>query len=312
MDDVVQVEPTRLPAGGTNAVGKMLGLVGDEWTGLVVNEVLLGARSRVDVTDRLPISNFVLSSRLHRLEQEQMLVRRTRGTWAPTSKLVSLWGMLIGIWDWERRWVPGRAAELDDIRHATCGEVLVPVITCRTCHEEVVRHSVRAEFGPSGAWSRSVPEGSSRRRWRGTRVTTEAGLYPEAMSLFGNRWSAALLGAAFMGLERYAEFEVALGAPPVVVSSRLHQFVNLGIMAQSEAEDHATVYRLTEKGWAFHRVVVQAMAWAQHWYVSPEGPAVLQRHVPCGSDFRPRITCRHCHEVVLPEELDVRRRPPRF
>ena len=307
----MQVEPTRLPAGGTNAVGKMLGIVGDEWTCLVANEVLLGARSRAEVTDRLPVSNFILSSRLHRLETEQMLVRRGRGTWAPTSKLVSLWGMLVGIWDWERRWVPGREEALDEIRHATCGEVLVPVVTCRACHAEVVRRSVQAEFGPSGAWSRSVPEGGSRRRWTGSRITTQAGLYPEAMSLFGNRWSAALLGASFMGLERYADFEVALGAPPVVVSARLHQFVSLGIMAQSEAEDRGTLYHLTDKGWEFHRVVLQAMAWAQHWYTSPEGLAVLQRHEPCGSDFRPRIVCRSCREVVLPEALDVRRRPPR-
>ncbi|MGN0065940.1 MAG: winged helix-turn-helix transcriptional regulator [Nocardioides sp.] len=310
MDPVPEVKPTRLRSGGTNAVGKMLGVLGDEWTLLLVNEALLGARRRQDFGERLPITDAVLTTRLNRLESEDMLHRASDGTYAPTNKLVSLWGMLIGIWDWERQWLPGRAAVLDDIRHRSCGEPLSPSITCHACLEPLRRQSIRVGFGPSGAWARSVPEGSSRRRWTGPRVTTEAGLYPESMSLFGNRWSASLLGAAFMGLDRYADFEIALGAPPVVVSARLHQFVNQGVMTQNESgADHRTTYELTDKGWAFHPVVVLAIAWAQRWYVAPEGPALEQTHAPCGTEFLPRVVCRHCRHVVLPGDIDVRRRP---
>ena len=53
--------PTPLPAGGVNAVGRMLGLLGDEWTLLIVQQALLGATRYGEFTARLPISNAVLT-----------------------------------------------------------------------------------------------------------------------------------------------------------------------------------------------------------------------------------------------------------
>jgi hypothetical protein len=41
--------PTELALGDTNAVGRMLGLLGDEWTLLVVQQALLGA-TRIQYT----------------------------------------------------------------------------------------------------------------------------------------------------------------------------------------------------------------------------------------------------------------------
>ncbi len=300
--------PTRLEPGQTNAVGKMLGLLGDEWTLLLISETLLGARSRSDYAEALPISSYVLTSRLARLEAEQLLVRVDKTTYEPTVKLTGLWAMLVAIWAWERRWNPGRDQVLDLITHAACGEPLLPAITCRPCGERVVRDSVDVEFGPSGAWSRSVPEGSTRRRWTGARLSSEAGLFPEPMSLFGNRWSASLLGAAFMGVTRFGDFEVALGAPPVVVSARLRQFVNLGVMTQLEADDRRAEYELTDKGWAFHTVVVLAITWAHRWYEAPEGPALELTHVICGNPFVPRVVCTDCGDRVTSEDVIVERR----
>ena len=50
------------PVGGSspapNAVGRMLGLLGDEWTLLVIQQALLGATRYGEFTARLPISQF--------------------------------------------------------------------------------------------------------------------------------------------------------------------------------------------------------------------------------------------------------------
>jgi len=58
--------PTELPAGGTNAVGRMLGLLGDEWTLLILQQASLGATRYGQFTARLPISHAVLTRRWRR------------------------------------------------------------------------------------------------------------------------------------------------------------------------------------------------------------------------------------------------------
>ena len=69
------VTPTTLGAGGTNAVGRILGLLGDEWTLLIVQQALLGATRYGEFIERLPISNTVLTNRLRTLTR-----RRTAGS----------------------------------------------------------------------------------------------------------------------------------------------------------------------------------------------------------------------------------------
>jgi hypothetical protein len=39
----IAARPTTLTPGGTNAVGRILGLLGDEWTLLIIQQALLGA-----------------------------------------------------------------------------------------------------------------------------------------------------------------------------------------------------------------------------------------------------------------------------
>ena len=50
-----------------NAVARMLGLLGDEWTLLVIQQALLGATRFAEFKARLPISNSVLTRRLQSL-----------------------------------------------------------------------------------------------------------------------------------------------------------------------------------------------------------------------------------------------------
>ena len=45
--------PTTLSPGGTNAVGRILGLLGDEWTLLIIQQALLGATRYGEFIQRL-------------------------------------------------------------------------------------------------------------------------------------------------------------------------------------------------------------------------------------------------------------------
>ena len=169
--------------------------------------------------------------------------------------------------------------------HALCGQHFAPALTCTTCREVVRSGDVRTEWGPSGSWERSVPESSTRRRSDPGADRTTAGLFPETMAIFGNRWSVGPHRRVAAGLTRFGDFEEALGAPPSLVAERLRAFCDIGVLeargrrgrVASRVPGRAE-YRLTEKGNAFYPVVAVATEWAQHWYAAEEGPALVQQH----------------------------------
>ena len=67
--------PTALQPGSTNAVGRMLGLLGDEWTLLILQRALRGTTRYGQFLDEVAISNAVLSARLATMEHEGLLRR---------------------------------------------------------------------------------------------------------------------------------------------------------------------------------------------------------------------------------------------
>jgi DNA-binding HxlR family transcriptional regulator len=278
-----------------NAVARMLGLLGDEWTLLVVQQALLGATRYAEFKARLPISNSVLARRLQALTRDGMLDRRVYQTnperfeYVVTPRSRSLWPMLLSIWEWERRWVPEHGLRVPAMRHEACGAEFAPVVVCRSCGEAASDKDVVAQWGPSGSWARSIPVASTRRR----SDDAAAGLFPQTMSVMGNRWGFALLVAAFVGVSRFTDFQNQLGAPPGSLADRLSIFTANGVLESAEGR-----YRLTEKGRALFGVLVTALQWAQRWYVSPEGPAVRLTHTGCGKPFGAVLVCDQCAEPL--------------
>jgi DNA-binding HxlR family transcriptional regulator len=302
--------PTTLSPGGTNAVGRILGLLGDEWTLLIVQQALLGATRYGEFMERLPISNSVLTNRLRALTQDGLLIRtmyRTRPVRAEyliSQRGRALWPVLLSIWEWERRWVPEHVHRLPGMHHTLCDGDFAPMLTCRSCAEVVTEKQVTARWGPSGSWPRSVPEAVTRRR-----ASTEhhqAGLFPETMSVFGNRWAAALLVCAFLGTSRFTDFQTQLGAPPTLLAGRLQTFCANGVLSASrEAGQARARYQLTEKGRAFFPVIVTALQCGQRWFHAPEGPAVTITHLGCGKPFIGELTCDQCAQPLKGRQVSV-------
>ena len=274
-----------------NAVARMLGLLGDEWTLLVLQQALMGATRYGDFQSRLPISHSVLSSRLRSLTNDELLERRVyqtnpvRAEYLTTPRSRSLWPMLVSIWDWERRWVPGHTTELPAMRHTVCGGDFAPQVTCRACGETVSEKDIATQWGPSGSWTRSIPAVATRRR----SATGQAGLFPQTMSVLGNRWAFAILVAAFVGISRFTDFQTQLNAPPGSIADRLGIFVANGVLVAADNR-----YRLTEKGRDLFPVLISALQWAQRWFRAAEGPAVVLTHTACGRHFTAALTCDQC------------------
>jgi len=298
---------TVLAAGGTNAVGRMLGLLGDEWNLLILQQALMGAHRYSHFAARLPISHAVLAGRLRGLVAEGLLSADYRTT--PRSR--SLWPVLVSVWEWERTWVePSR--RLPAMRHAVCGNVFAPVLRCAHCEQPVRDADIGLTPGPSGQWTRSTPASATRRRSDSPSSGSsgrehQAGFFPETMCVLGNRWSAAMLAAAFLGTTRFTDFQNQLGAPPTLVADRLQKFCDIGVL-NTAARPGA--YLLTEKGRAFFGILVAALQWAQRWFVAPEGPALLLTHHGCTSpgtagEFTAELACDDCGQRLRGADVIV-------
>ena len=289
--------PNREP----NSIGVTLGLLGDQWNLLLVQQALLGRTRFGEFLDALPISTAVLTARLRTLAASGVLEHRPYGTSASRAEYVltdaggALWPVLLSIWAWERRWAdpPATGALPAMVHQGGCGQSFAPALTCRACESAVEVADLHAEWGPSGGWPRSVPAASTRRQ-RGV-SPADVGLFPDTMSLIGNRWALALLGACLLGLSRFGEFERALQAPPTVVSDRVRTFVDLGVLAP---DGTTGAYRLTEKGRAVLPTIVLALGWGERWHPAPEGPALVLTHPGCGAVFVAQLCCDRCRGVL--------------
>ena len=276
-----------------------------------------GARRYGDWKASLPISDAVLTARLGTLLTADVLQRVAatdgsgRDEYALTAAGLDLWQLLLCIWAWELRHVPGQSDRLPRMVHATCGEEFEPVLRCGHCAVPAGTDDVDARFGPSGSFARSAPVGSNRRRHISGRTevgsfSTGPSMFADTMALIGSRWSSAVLGAAFLGARRFRDFE-QIGAPPTVLSDRLRTFVELGVLEPTGGEPgEPGAYQLSVKGSALFPVVVSFLVWGERWRPADDGPAVLATHRSCGATFLPQLACSACGAIVELPLLRVR------
>ncbi|MET7769354.1 helix-turn-helix domain-containing protein [Nocardia sp. NPDC005366] len=300
---------TELPVVGDNAIAVTLGALGDEWNLWILRFAIEGCRRYRDWIARGAISNSVLVSRLTQLtelglfERVRYSDRPARYEYALTERGRGVWPILLAMWAWEQSWAPESDVPLPNMRHRSCGATFTPLLICGACGESATRHNVSATLGPSGDWSRSVPASIGRRR--SATVKRPSQILPHTMELLGNRWSAAMLGALFLGATRFGELYERTSAPPAMVADRLRRFDDLGVIESSPnpARPDWVTYSLTPKGEAFFPVIALMIDWGQRWFRAPEGPAIVFTHLVCGNDFHPRLVCGNCAEELHGEEV---------
>ncbi|MBF6353024.1 helix-turn-helix transcriptional regulator [Nocardia higoensis] len=297
---VTQHTHTELPAGGDNAIAVTLGALGDEWNLWILRFAIQGCRRYGDWIARGRISNSVLATRLNQLtelnlfDRIQYSQRPVRYEYALTERGRGVWPILLMMWAWEQQWAPASPTPLPRMRHTLCGATFTPALTCAHCGQAATRHDVAASLGPSGAWSRSVPTSIARRR--STTANRPSEILPHTMELLGNRWSAAMLGALFMGARRFGALHDMTSAPPAMVADRLRRFQDLEVVTTepNPVRPDWVTYSLTPKGEAFFPVITLMILWGQHWFRAPEGPAMVFTHRSCGAALIPRLACGHC------------------
>jgi DNA-binding HxlR family transcriptional regulator len=277
-------------------LAQALDLLGDQWSLLIVQSVFLQVRRYNDLRARLGVADAVLSARLRGLVEAGVLEqapyqdeRRTRHEYRFTAGGLDLWRFMVAVWAWERRWIPGRAAELPQLHHLTCGNTTDPELCCATCGSAVTARDAVVE--------RRLPVAAAvtARRFRRQGWEQVAGdpllFDPQTMDILGDRWTTGILVAALLATRRFADFQRELGISPSVLAERLRRLVELGVLATAPSDrSGASEYRLTPKGHGFFPVFALLVGWASQHLGGEVGLTITHGDHP----LVPALQCDRC------------------
>jgi DNA-binding HxlR family transcriptional regulator len=136
------------------SIAKALEVIGERWSLLIVRDVMNGHRRFDQLQRSLGIARNVLSARLARLVEEDILERRAyqrnpeRYEYFLTEKGLDLWPALIALLAWGDRHSPTPEGPPMLIVHKACGGPVNDRGICDACGEVLHARDARALPGP--------------------------------------------------------------------------------------------------------------------------------------------------------------------
>ena len=143
------------------SVARTLDIIGEWWTLLILRDVFYGVRRFELLRSHLGISRKVLTSRLERLTDEEILKKvlyqthPSRYEYRLTKKGLDLLPVLLTIMNWGNQWMsePGMSPVI--FVHKDCGEETTPKLVCSCCGGDLNAHNIYPKAGP-GAPSKEI------------------------------------------------------------------------------------------------------------------------------------------------------------
>ncbi|OLR89816.1 winged helix-turn-helix transcriptional regulator [Actinokineospora bangkokensis] len=136
------------------SVARVVDLLGDQWTLLVLRQAYLGTRRFEAFHEELGIARNTLTERLDRLTSAGVLARvryqerPDRYEYALTEMGRDFFPALAAIIRWGDRWLDGGEGPPMVLRHRDCGHATAAVVRCAECDGELDVRGVRVEPGP--------------------------------------------------------------------------------------------------------------------------------------------------------------------
>lgn len=136
------------------SVAKALEVIGERWSLLIVRAVMHGNRRFGEMQESLGIARNVLSARLQRLVDEEILERRAYQESPPryeyflTEKGLDLWPALIALLNWGDRYSPSPEGPRRLIVHKECGGTVSGRGICESCGKLLTARDAKQVPGP--------------------------------------------------------------------------------------------------------------------------------------------------------------------
>ncbi len=123
-------------------IGRSMGILGEKWTFLMLREVFNGIRRFDDMRARTGINRQVLTDRLARLVDQDVLTKvpyqvpgsRPRHEYRLTEKGFDLYRVLVAIADWGDRYLADPEGPPIEFTHRECGARVHATLVCDAGH----------------------------------------------------------------------------------------------------------------------------------------------------------------------------------
>lgn len=296
----------------TCSIWRALEVLGDTPILLILESIWMGSTRFKQLKEATGLQKALLSNRLVRLIDNHILRKavpddgKKHLEYRLTGKGVDLFQTVLSLYVWEREWGSSESRRNLELRHDTCGSVLIPQPVCTSCEEIVTLKDISFVEGPGVG---QMPASYSRRRKQASFVSEKPSLLRGSVEILGDRWSALIMRAIFTDLRRFDQIEADTGASPAIVTDRLKSLADTGVL-RAKPYQHNPVrneYFLTKKGFDYYFVIMMLMLWGDKYYGAEEGPPVILTHRNCGNVLTPQMTCNHCHEPLLPQTVSIQK-----
>lgn len=136
------------------SMARFLSVLGDRWTLLILRNAFYGVRRFDDFQESLGVTRHVLSERLKRLVEHDILYkspyvnRQERFEYRLTAKGKDIFPILVSMASWADKWMDEGQGKPIIYTHTDCGHLMEPVLVCSACKEPVTAHNIQAQQGP--------------------------------------------------------------------------------------------------------------------------------------------------------------------
>jgi DNA-binding HxlR family transcriptional regulator len=127
----------------------------------------------------------------------------------------------------------------------------------------------------------------------------------DALALVGERYALLAVREIRYGRTRFTQLLNGTGAPRDVLTRRLRDLENAGIVERRLYREHPPrhEYLLTEAGEELHPVLLQLKEWGDR-HLNQGAEPVIFEHT-CGAEFHATTVCEACREPIRAGDLTV-------
>ena len=134
-------------------------------------------------------------------------------------------------------------------------------------------------------------------------VSTENCSVQAALEVIGAKWSLLVVRELFNGVHRFDEMHHHIGVSEAVLSRRLHDLQEAGLVESAEYREPGKrtrrEYRLTAAGLDLFPVLIALLGWGDKHRAPREGGSWQVRHRDCGEEVAAVVICpAHPDHVV--------------
>ncbi|CAA9262420.1 MAG: Transcriptional regulator, HxlR family [uncultured Acidimicrobiales bacterium] len=136
------------------SIASTLEVIGDRWSILILRDAFRGVRRFDDIQRDLGIARNILTDRLQKLVDNEVLERRlyqsrpARYEYRLTPRGVDLSPALVALMHWGDRHLAGEAGPAVVLTHGACGEPVDQTFVCWTCDQTILPTAIRSRPGP--------------------------------------------------------------------------------------------------------------------------------------------------------------------